>query len=152
ALGTLGAWEGPAAVVSTDGKHVVAMLDRMGLRPLRWCVTRQKRVIIGSELGAIPVPWEDIVETGQLDPGEGIAVDLDKKTIIHPRELIREVVAKTPINFSELAESRLIPLPPRVRTGTGRAAKPERRHLNLFGWSQERIRMCKYMAENGKEP
>jgi glutamate synthase domain-containing protein 2/glutamate synthase domain-containing protein 1/glutamate synthase domain-containing protein 3 len=151
ALGTLGAWEGPAAVVSTDGNHLVAMLDRMGLRPLRWCVTRGRRVLIGSELGAIPVPPEEIVETGQLDPGEGIAVDLDKKTIIRPRELIREVVAKSPINFSELAESRLIPLPPRVRPSV-RAAKPERRHLNLFGWSQDRIRTVKYMAENGKEP
>ena len=40
------------------------MLDRMGLRPLRWCVTRKKQVIIGSELGAIPVPWDEIVETG----------------------------------------------------------------------------------------
>ena len=152
ALGTLGAWEGPAAVVSTDGRHVVAMLDRMGLRPLRWCVTRDRRVIIGSELGAIPVPWDEIVETGQLDPGEGIAVDLDAKTIIQPRQLIRDVVARSPINFSELAESRLSPLPPRVRQNAARASKPERRYLNLFGWSQERIRTVKYMAENGKEP
>src|SRR5262249_30084852 len=109
ALGTLGAWEGPAAVVSTDGNHVVAMLDRMGLRPLRWCVTRDRRVIIGSELGAIPVGWDEIVETGQLDPGEGLAIDLETKAIIRPRELIREVVASSPINFSELAESRLLP-------------------------------------------
>ncbi len=152
ALGTLGAWEGPAAVVASDGKHVVAMLDRMGLRPLRWCLTRSRRVIIGSELGAIPVDWSDIVETGQLDPGEGIAVDLESKTFIRPRQLIADVVARSPINFSELAESQLSPLPPRVRTSSGRAQRPERRHLNLFGWSQERIRMVKYMAENGKEP
>jgi glutamate synthase domain-containing protein 1 len=152
ALGTLGAWEGPAAVVSTDGHHVVAMLDRMGLRPLRWCVTNNQRVIIGSELGAIPVPWDQIVETGQLDPGEAIAVDLDEKRIIHPRQLIRDVVARSAINFSELAESRLQPLPPRVRQNAARASKPERRHLNLFGWSQERVRTVKYMAENGKEP
>jgi glutamate synthase domain-containing protein 2/glutamate synthase domain-containing protein 1/glutamate synthase domain-containing protein 3 len=152
ALGTLGAWEGPAAVVACDGKHLVAMLDRMGLRPLRWLATRQGCVLIGSELGAIPVPAADIVETGQLDPGEGIAIDLESKKIIRPRELIREVVAHTPINFSELAESQLIPLPPRVRPAGGKAPKPDRRVLNLFGWSQERVRMCKYMAENGKEP
>jgi glutamate synthase domain-containing protein 2/glutamate synthase domain-containing protein 1/glutamate synthase domain-containing protein 3 len=152
ALGTLGAWEGPAALVACDGQHLVAMLDRMGLRPLRWCVTRDQRVIVGSELGAIPVEPEAIVETGQLDPGEGLAVDLRAKRIVRPDALIREVVAHTPINFSELAEAQLVPLPPRLRQHAARAAKPDRRWLNLFGWSQERVRTVKYMAENGKEP
>ena len=153
ALGTIGAWEGPAAVVACDGKHLVAMLDRMGLRPLRWCVTRGQRVLVGSELGAIPVAAEDIAETGQLDPGEGLAIDLASRRVIRPRELIRDVVARSPINFSELAETKLLPLPPRVRApapSSGR--KPDRRVLNVFGWSQDRIRTVKYMAENGKEP
>ncbi|HEY7958016.1 MAG TPA: hypothetical protein VII38_22095, partial [Polyangia bacterium] len=140
ALGTLGAWEGPAAVVASDGDHVVAMLDRMGLRPLRWLVTRSGRVIIGSELGAIPVAAEEIAETGQLDPGEGLAVDLKTRTLLDPRRLIREVVAHSPINFQELAESQLVPLPPRQRASLGgKAPKPDRRVLNLFGWSQDRI-------------
>ncbi len=152
ALGTLGAWEGPAAVVACDGKHLVAMLDRMGLRPLRWLVTTSGRVLIGSELGAVPIAAEEIAETGQLDPGEGIAIDLSAKKLIHPRELIREVVARSPINFQELAESQLVPCPPRVRASAPKTPKPDRRVLNIFGWSQERTRMCKYMAENGKEP
>jgi len=152
ALGTLGAWEGPAAVVASDGKYLVAMLDRLGLRPLRWMVTRQKRVLIGSELGAITVPAEDIVETGQLDPGEGICVDLVARRFIHPRQLINEVVARSSINFQELAESLIIPMPPLQRVAAGKGARPDKRHLNLFGWSQERVRTVKYMAENGKEP
>src|SRR5258706_4970679 len=153
ALGTLGAWEGPAALVACDGKHLVAMLDRMGLRPLRWCVTRGGLVLIGSELGAIPVDASEIVETGQLDPGEGIAVDLVARKIGHPRELIRDVVARSPINFSELAEAKLLPLPPRARPSSPASGrKPDRRILNLFGWSQDRVRIVKYTGENGKEP
>jgi glutamate synthase (ferredoxin) len=153
ALGTLGAWEGPASIVACDGRHLVAMLDRMGLRPLRWCVTRGGRVLIGSELGAVPVDAAEIAETGQLDPGEAIAVDLQARAIVRPRELIRDVVARTPINFSELAEAKLTPLPPRARASSPASGrKPDRRILNLFGWSQDRVRIVKYMAENGKEP
>jgi glutamate synthase domain-containing protein 2/glutamate synthase domain-containing protein 1 len=152
ALGTLGAWEGPAAVVACDGKHLVAMLDRMGLRPLRWCLTRDQRVLIGSELGAVPVAPESIVETGQLDPGEGLAVDLEARTILRPRALIDQVVRRTALNFAELAEARLLPLLPRPRARPSRAPKPDRGALNLYGWTQERVRTVRYMAEHGKEP
>ena len=151
ALGTLGAWEGPAAVVACDGKHVVAMLDRMGLRPLRWCRTHGGRLLIGSELGSISVLPEEIAETGQLDPGEGIAVDLKTRRILMPRELIQSVVAQSPINFSELAEAKLSTLPPRSSI-PARGGKPDRRALNLFAWTAERVRTVKYMAEHGKEP
>ena len=78
AMGTLAAWEGPAAVVASDGGHLVGILDRMGLRPLRWVVTRGGRVVLGSEIGAVPVAMDDIAETGQLEPGEAFAVDLDR--------------------------------------------------------------------------
>jgi glutamate synthase (NADPH/NADH) large chain len=54
ALGSLGAWEGPAAIVATDGIHLVGALDRMGLRPLRYLLTHSGRFLLGSEIGAIP--------------------------------------------------------------------------------------------------
>ncbi|MFL5319716.1 MAG: hypothetical protein ACJ790_08665, partial [Myxococcaceae bacterium] len=59
ALGSLGAGEGPAAIVATDGEYLVGALDRMGLRPLRWVLTKSKRLVISSEAGSIPVPFDD---------------------------------------------------------------------------------------------
>jgi glutamate synthase domain-containing protein 2/glutamate synthase domain-containing protein 1/glutamate synthase domain-containing protein 3 len=151
ALGTLGAWEGPAAVVASDGKQLVAMLDRLGLRPLRWLRTRGDRLIIGSELGAIVVDPSEIAETGQLDPGEGLAVELATGRVLDPRALVGEVVKRSSINFAELAEAELTPLLPRPRAPS-KTGRPDKRLLNLFGWSQERVRTVKFMAENGKEP
>lgn len=69
ALGSLGAWEGPAGIVATDGRTLVARLDRMGLRPMRWLVTRSGRLAVASEIGAFPVPFEEIAESGQLEIG-----------------------------------------------------------------------------------
>ncbi len=150
ALGSVGSWEGPAAVVAADGKYVVAQLDRMGLRPLRWCTTKSGRVLIASELGALPVAADEIATSGQLDPGEALAVDLQKGELLLPRQLLDAVVAGSPINFAELAETRIVPLPARAG-GNVPAKKPDRRWLNLFGWTQERVRNAKFMAENGKE-
>src|SRR3954452_12287375 len=82
ALGSLGAWEGPAAIVATDGTYLVGALDRMGLRPLRYTITHGGRVIIGSEIGAIPLAENDVKETGQLDPGEAFAVHLPTRTVL----------------------------------------------------------------------
>ena len=151
ALGSLGAWEGPAALVASDGRHLVAMLDRMGLRPLRWCRTASGLSAIGSEIGALPIAPESIVESGQLDPGEGLSIDLQTRQILRPRELIAQVVEHSPINFAELAEAKIWPLLQRSRPGAVKSGKPDRRWLNLFGWSQDRVRQAKYLAENGKE-
>jgi glutamate synthase domain-containing protein 2/glutamate synthase domain-containing protein 1/glutamate synthase domain-containing protein 3 len=151
ALGTLGAWEGPAALLATDGDVVVGALDRMGLRPLRWLRTRTGRVLIGSEIGAIAVPFEDVVETGQLDPGEALAVDLRARTVLGGDALIGQIIARTSINFRELAENGLLPLTRRT-IGTGTPSKPDNAALNLFGWTAERIRNVRHMGESGKEP
>jgi glutamate synthase (ferredoxin) len=151
ALGSLGAWEGPAAIVASDGRHVVGALDRMGLRPLRYVITRSGRVLLGSEIGAIPIPFEDVAETGQLDPGEAFAVDLAESRVLRAPEILERVVAETPINFAELSENRLIPLPRRPDEPPP-AGPPSSAALGLFGWTQGRVRSVKYMAENGKEP
>ena len=153
ALGSLGAWEGPAALVATDGKYLVGKLDRMGLRPLRYTVTRSGRLILGSEIGAIAVPFDDVRETGQLDPGEAIAVHLPDRRVLHADEVLDRVVAETSINFAELAEHRLIVLDRAPAAApTSPPEKVGQRELNLFGWSPERVRTVRHMAETGKEP
>ena len=156
ALGSLGAWEGPAAVVATDGTYLVGALDRMGLRPLRYAITRSGRLVLGSEIGAIPVAFDDIAETGQLDPGETLAVHLPTRRVLRPREVLDRVVADTPINFAELSEHRLVALA-RERAAAAGASdpappKPDQAALNLFGWTSERVRTARHVAQTGKEP
>ena len=155
ALGALGAWEGPAAVLATDGRYLVGALDRMGLRPLRYVVTHSGRGILGSEIGAIHVAPEDIAETGQLDPGEAFAVHLPDGKVLHADEILARVVAETTINFAELSEHKLVTLPRRATSLTSSArapARPDNAALNLFGWTAERVRTVKHMAAEGKEP
>ena len=62
-------WDGPAALAFTDGIQIGSILDRNGLRPARYVVTRDDRVIMASEVGAIEIPEEDIVRKGRLQPG-----------------------------------------------------------------------------------
>jgi glutamate synthase (ferredoxin) len=76
------AWDGPALVVFSDGKIVGATLDRNGLRPARYCITKDNDVIVGSEAGVVPVPEADIIAKGRLGPGQMIAVDLEKAEIL----------------------------------------------------------------------
>jgi glutamate synthase (ferredoxin) len=153
ALGSLGAWEGPAAVIATDGTYLVGTLDRMGLRPLRYMITTSGRLVLGSEIGAVAVPFEEVLETGQLDPGESIALHLPTLRVLRPREALDRVIAETRINFAELSEQQLITL---GRTAApaqeAPAAKVDQAELNLFGWSAERVRTVRHMAEAGKEP
>ncbi len=156
ALGSLGAWEGPAAVVATDGRYLVGALDRMGLRPLRYVVTRSKRLVLSSEIGAVPLAEDDVLETGQLDPGESIALDLRDGVLLRHTDLFARVLEETPINFGELSEHRLVTLGKgnggKSNDSKPPAAKADLAALNLFGWTQARVRTLEQMAEAGKEP
>ncbi len=69
-------WDGPAGIVSCDGRYAICVLDRNGLRPARYTVTRDRTITIASETGVYACPPEDIVDKGKLGPGEMIAVDL----------------------------------------------------------------------------
>ena len=149
ALGTIAAWEGPAGLVATDGEVLVAALDRMGLRPLRWLRTTDGRIAVSSELGALPLPFEAIAETGQLDPGEAIAFWPRENKFLTPVELRAQVAKGTRLNTDELAE-REIRAPPAPEAALT-SPVPER-HLALFGWTPDRTRTVRYMATEGKEP
>ncbi len=85
-------WDGPAAVAATDGRFVIAGLDRNGLRPLRYSITRSNMLIVGSETGMVKLEDEDIIEKGAVGPGQTIAVDLDNAKFYHDLEL-KDVLA-----------------------------------------------------------
>ncbi|WP_326523142.1 glutamate synthase large subunit [Sphingomonas sp.] len=80
-------WDGPAALAMTDGRWAVAGMDRNALRPLRYTLTGDGLLIVGSETGMVVVPETSVIEKGALGPGEMIAVDLDEGRVLHDREV-----------------------------------------------------------------
>jgi glutamate synthase (NADPH/NADH) large chain len=85
-------WDGPAALCATDGKWVIAGLDRNGLRPLRYSLTTDNLLIVGSETGMVPLEEADILEKGRVGPGETIAVDLESGNFV-PSDTLRDMLA-----------------------------------------------------------
>jgi glutamate synthase (NADPH/NADH) large chain len=85
-------WDGPAAIAATDGRWVIAGLDRNGLRPLRFTITRNKLLIVGSEAGMVKVDEEEVLEKGRVGPGQMIGVDLDQARFYTDAEL-RDLLA-----------------------------------------------------------
>jgi glutamate synthase (NADPH) large chain len=89
-------WDGPAAVAFTDGRQIGATLDRNGLRPARYIVTRDNRVIMSSEAGVLPVAEKDIVRKWRLQPGRMLLIDLEKGRIVADDEIKAEIAALHP--------------------------------------------------------
>jgi glutamate synthase (NADPH/NADH) large chain len=89
-------WDGPAAVCATDGQWVIAGLDRNGLRPLRYSITKDNLLIVGSETGMVALEESEIVEKGRVGPGETIAVDLLAPKFYNDEELMDMLAARQP--------------------------------------------------------
>ncbi|MEJ7785055.1 MAG: glutamate synthase central domain-containing protein, partial [Solirubrobacteraceae bacterium] len=145
-------WDGPAAVCFTDGRVVGATLDRNGLRPGRWCETKDGLVMLGSETGMLPVAPEDIKRLGRLAPGKLFLVDLEAGEIVAD-EVIKERVAtqqpygewyaRNVVHFDELEPAHV--------TLTG--VEPGHVRRLAFGYSQEDLRvLITPMAARGEEP
>jgi len=91
-------WDGPAALVMTDGRWVCAGLDRSGLRPMRYVVTGDGLLIAGSETGMVPTDEMTVLEKGALGPGQMIAVDMVKGRLLHDGTLKDELAASRPFS------------------------------------------------------
>ncbi len=89
-------WDGPAALLFTDGKSVGATLDRNGLRPLRYFITRDKRLILSSEAGALPIREATIIEKGRISPGRMLWADLEKGRVVFDEEVKGEICNRQP--------------------------------------------------------
>jgi glutamate synthase (NADPH/NADH) large chain len=87
-------WDGPAAIAFTNGRQIGATLDRNGLRPARYVVTRDDRIIMASEVGVLSIPEEDIITKWRLQPGKMLLVDLEAGRLI-PDEELKATLAKS---------------------------------------------------------
>ena len=146
-------WDGPAAMAFSDGELIGAMLDRNGLRPCRYYVTRDERVILSSEVGVLDIKPENVKRKGRLEPGKMLLVDTLQGRIIADEELKDEVSSSQP--WGEWAEEHIIPL--RDLPSAGKPPeKPVESLVTLqkaFGYTQEDI--YKYilpMASQGEDP
>jgi len=147
-------WDGPASISFTDGKIIGATLDRNGLRPSRYCVTTDGRVIMASETGVLPIDQSTVIEKGRLQPGKMFVVDMEQGRIISDEELKQTICAQQPygdwlnqykIRLEELDEPRV--------TFTHLSDDSVNKYQKAFGYSTEDIEtILKPMALEGKEP
>lgn len=146
-------WDGPASVCFTDGKIVGATLDRNGLRPSRYVITNDDRIILSSEAGALPVPEEIIVKKGRVQPGKMFYADLEQQRIVYDKEIKTNIAKRKPYReWLNTNEVKLSSLPEKTETYQ---YKPETllQRQQLFGFSQEDLRfMITQMAITGLEP
>ncbi|MEG4290776.1 glutamate synthase-related protein [Microcoleus sp. C2C3] len=145
-------WDGPALLVFSDGKQVGATLDRNGLRPARYCITKDGLVIVASEAGVVDIPEADIVEKGRLGPGQMIAVDLQTQEILKNWQLKQRIAKRHP--YGEwLKQNREILQPqPFAETAT-LDSQTLLATQTAFGYTAEDLDMVIVeMASSGKEP
>ncbi|WP_316807921.1 glutamate synthase large subunit [Pedobacter agri] len=147
-------WDGPAAIAFTDGKLIGATLDRNGLRPSRYAITSDDRVIMGSEAGALAIDQSTIIEKGRLTPGKMFVVDMEQGRIISDDEIKTQICAKSPYaDWINQYQIRLEELPePRVMF-TGLSEESVFKYQQVFGYSREDVDLLlKPMAIEAKEP
>ena len=113
-------WDGPAAIAFTDGKQIGAILDRNGLRPSRYCVTKDGLVVMASESGVLDIPPQDIVSKGRLQPGRVFLVDTEQGRIIEDEEIKAQLANEHPygqwikehlVYLDDLPAAPEVPLP-----------------------------------------
>src|SRR5215207_9551526 len=145
-------WDGPAAVVFTDGNVVGGVLDRNGLRPGRFWVTDDGLVVLASEAGVLDVPQDKIVQKGRLQPGRMFLVDLDKHQIVSDEEIKAELAAAAPYGEWLIGGRILLSdLPDREHVVHTHASVTRRQQV--FGYTEEELRLILApMASAGIEP
>ena len=150
--GLMEPWDGPASVTFTDGKIVGAVLDRNGLRPARYWVTKDKRVIFASEVGVVDVDPANIERKGRLQPGRVFLVDIEQGRIIDDEELKGTLAAKAP--YGKWLKEQQISLDEiDARPWLAPSHASVVRHQKNFGYSEEDLRLIiRHMAQVGEEP
>ncbi|WP_445954904.1 glutamate synthase central domain-containing protein, partial [Yeosuana sp.] len=146
-------WDGPASIPFTDGNYIGAVLDRNGLRPSRYTVTKNGYVIMSSETGVIEIEPKNIEHHGRLEPGKMFLVDMNQGRIINDEEIKEEIAARHP--YQKWLDKNLVHLkdiPYNDCPVFFNEEKLNKRQV-IFGYTQEDINtIILPMAQGGKEP
>ncbi|ERT05702.1 ferredoxin-dependent glutamate synthase 2 [Lyngbya aestuarii BL J] len=146
-------WDGPALLVFSDGKQIGATLDRNGLRPARYCITKDNLVIVASEAGVVDIPESEIVEKGRLGPGQMLAVDLESHEVLKNWEIKERIARRQP--YHEWLENYRVNLEPQPFEDetSNLETQTQLRLQTAFGYGSEDLDMViADMASLGKEP
>ena len=146
------AWDGPAALLFSDGRYAGGMLDRNGLRPARYLITKNDTMVLASEMGVLPFEASEVKEKGRLRPGKMMLVDMEKGQILTDKELKEELAGEFPYQ-DWLAKNRII----LDSISSGRKVDNKvdnfRRLLDIFLFNREDVeRIIMPMVTEAKEP
>lgn len=145
-------WDGPAAIAFTDGIRVGACLDRNGLRPARYVVTKNDFVVMASEVGVLDIAPQDILSSGRLEPGKIFFIDTKLGRIVDDNEIKNDLAGKNP--YGSWVKERLLDLEdlndPKTKS---KKSVDTLTALKAFGYTREDLKvLIKPMAEKGQEP
>jgi glutamate synthase (NADPH) large chain len=145
-------WDGPASIPFTDGNYIGALLDRNGLRPSRYTITKDGYVIMASETGVIEIEPENVERHGRLEPGKMFLVDMNEGRIIEDEEVKSKIVAERP--YRKWLDENLLPLSEVSYTGNKTPVEKVdfKTRQKLFGYTLEDINtIIAPMAQLSKE-
>ncbi|MDD5465842.1 MAG: glutamate synthase large subunit [Candidatus Omnitrophica bacterium] len=150
-------WDGPAAMVFTDGISIGAVLDRNGLRPCRYIVTKDDFVVMASEVGVLDIDPAKILHSGRLEPGKAFFIDTKAGCIIEDSRIKKELSEDKP--YDQWVKKNILELDSLKDRGQKTEDRGQRRETNIltqlkvFGYTREDLKMIiKPMAENAQEP
>jgi glutamate synthase domain-containing protein 2/glutamate synthase domain-containing protein 1/glutamate synthase domain-containing protein 3 len=146
-------WDGPASIAFTDGRKIGAVLDRNGLRPSRWTLTKDGLIVMASEAGVLDIAPERVARKGRLQPGRIFFVDLELGRIVEDEEIKARYAAKHP--YREWVESNRVVVDdlPRAEAASEHRSNPElhRTLQQVFGYTSEDLKfLIAPMAAEGK--
>ncbi|AUB77740.1 glutamate synthase large subunit [Spiribacter roseus] len=143
-------WDGPAGIVLTDGRHAACALDRNGLRPARWVITKDRHITLASEVGVWDYDPDQVVEKGRLKPGEMLAADTETGNLILPEDVDERLKNRAPYKRWLAEHSRDVPSV--GDTGESRISHSLDTYQKQFGVTfEERDIVTRALAQGGQE-
>ncbi|MFV0248768.1 MAG: glutamate synthase large subunit [Tenacibaculum sp.] len=145
-------WDGPASIPFTDGNYLGALLDRNGLRPSRYTLTKDGFVIMSSEIGVLQVSPENVEKHGRLEPGKMFLVDMNKGRIVEDQEIKAKIISKNPYKDWVSKHSLALSDVPYINQSPVIEPTPYKTRLRIFGYTAEELNSVIIpMAINAKE-
>jgi glutamate synthase (NADPH/NADH) large chain len=149
-------WDGPAGLVMTDGRHAVCMLDRNGLRPSRWVMTRDGYICTASEIGVFDYKPEDIVAQGRVGPGQILSIDTQTGEVLHTQDVDNKLKSGQPykrwLRENAIRLEQTMSFHEESRSFRNMSPDETRQHMKMYQVTfEERDQILRPLGETGME-